>query len=67
MVARGTDFAGFEPPELPEEDREELPALVESGGLLAVAAGEEAGSACLGSILNLCWIPLRAASAEEEL
>ena len=60
------DFAGFEPPELPEEDREELPALVESGALSAVEE-EEGGWACLGSILNLCWIPLRAARAEDEL
>jgi len=65
-VSTGADFAVFEPPELPDDDREELPALVESGGLLAVAE-DEAGCACLGSILNLCWIPLRAARAEEEL
>ncbi len=65
-MSRGADFAGFEPPELPEDDREELPALVESGALLAVAE-DEGGWACLGSILNLCWIPLRAARAEDEL
>ena len=60
------DFAGFEPPELPDDDWEELPALVESRALLAVAE-DEGVWACLGSILNLFWIPLRAARAEDEL
>jgi hypothetical protein len=52
-VSTGAGFAGFEPPELPEDDREELPALVESGALSAVEE-DEGGWACLGSILNLC-------------
>ena len=65
-MSRGADFAGFVPPELPEDNREELPALVESAALVAVAK-DEGGCACLGSILNLCWILWRAARAEGEL
>jgi hypothetical protein len=67
-VSAGADLGSFEPPELPDDDRELL-GLVESGGLLAAGprAGDEGGCAGLGSILNLCWMPLRAARAEEEL
>lgn len=39
-MSTGADFAGFEPPKQPKDHWEELPALVESGGLSAVVEEE---------------------------